>query len=1089
MKKPTPQGGLARLGIQNRVTHYMTENRCGKGLPDGGSPLDWLRQGVFPEDWTLVPVQGKQPKVKGWPDKKRSRVDSEGLYMADSRSSGFGVVTGALSGGLIAVDIDGHAADKRYRQAVGEAYEPYGGETTMAWTSGKPGRRQILYRVPEYMVGLLAHVNTVILQLSGEWELGSGDVDREKEGAEEKYEEVVLRFNRCQSVLPQSRHPETKERYRFLQYHEGMPAEAPAWMLEVLRGFMKAQAWLSDFGKQQLEENADRGDTLLPERQIRGWFFSETVQQLLRPRLADLVFRHSTFDEYGWKERSGKNPQLMSGCPWHGGESGTAFQYGEEHGCWDCKACGVGGDVLDFIHKVETGDKHAGKPRGKDLENYVARIAGQLGLRYPEDANVQVTKEASGLRLGRRELIEEAKRLIKEVRNPAEQHLALMDLASRSGLYSLKATDLRGLAIRDSLYGETAKHGLVQQKGWTSKVDDEDVIIPGFLRRPTQVMLHARGGVGKTEMALALAKAVGRGESIKIRGLDVTCTKGGVLWFSNDQGNSHLAAMLEMQGIEENGRDKDWFNLVNGWKLDMLMELKELILEYRPVLCVMDSLGTIMEDIAKENEGDYARWIYQLTQLNGDETKPLGFPGTAFVWIHHNTKDNSTFRGSDRLLNAMEETWSLRELTAEEEAEIGVNRRILTVGKSRFGRGGDRLIVHRDLEFNFSISDMTPLIRKEGVNRTGDSTPESLVLALLAASGRPLTKEEVQEELHARMRGEGRSEKELPSEWGVRKYLKLWMAEGLVEEVKLPSSGRGRRKVGYLSRGKGVSLSHKNSPIDPEFFRRNGFGGANPPHRNSTPEGELTEIPADLTKIPDGGAEGPIRSPLGNRPISVSSAEKPTSHRNSAPENDCAASDLGEARISVSLEAPFSRGVSESTSSTQEITDAESTLCAASATGDPPQAAATGGSRAGGPERTPDSGDRPQVVDRIRLAHQGASQGVPERGRAGDEPLCDHGAPSAQGVELAQQSDQQGVRDALQAMEAPGTVGTEVPRGQDNPATGAGRPLVDAADHPAPSVHPAVPQPLSGSPQSQGVVGAGTEHDPSWDDFDTAFGF
>ena len=59
------------------------------------------------------------------------------------------------------------------------------------------------------------------------------------------------------------------------------------------------------------------------------------------------------------------------------------------------------------------------------------------------------------------------------------------------------------------------------------------------------------------------------------------------------------------------------------------------------------------------------------------------------------------------------------------------------------------------------------------MKRTEDSTPETLVLALLVRSEGPLTLLEIREGLHERMRRKGRCEKEMPSDYGVRKYLKL----------------------------------------------------------------------------------------------------------------------------------------------------------------------------------------------------------------------------------------------------------------------------------------------------------------------------
>jgi len=74
---------------------------------------------------------------------------------------------GLVLGGPIAIDIDGHHADARYRGLVGDAYEAAGEESTMSWTSGKPGRRQILYRLPGFAVRNLERVTKLIYRLDG----------------------------------------------------------------------------------------------------------------------------------------------------------------------------------------------------------------------------------------------------------------------------------------------------------------------------------------------------------------------------------------------------------------------------------------------------------------------------------------------------------------------------------------------------------------------------------------------------------------------------------------------------------------------------------------------------------------------------------------------------------------------------------------------------------------------------------------------------------------------------------------------------------------------------------------------------------
>ena len=143
-----------------------------------GRAIELLRNNVFPDWWTFVPVAGKATFVKEWSTKPLSRDLCEQAYKANSGYHGLGVVTGEFSGGLIALDIDGPAADTRYEETAGGGYDAYGEERTMSWTSGKPGRRQLLYRVPASVVPELRHVKTLILRQEGEWRLGHSDVER-----------------------------------------------------------------------------------------------------------------------------------------------------------------------------------------------------------------------------------------------------------------------------------------------------------------------------------------------------------------------------------------------------------------------------------------------------------------------------------------------------------------------------------------------------------------------------------------------------------------------------------------------------------------------------------------------------------------------------------------------------------------------------------------------------------------------------------------------------------------------------------------------------------------------------------------------
>lgn len=97
---------------------------------------------VFP---ALTPVRGKRPYRKNWQHEKPlsqyELVDE--LYRG--KATGLGARAGRVSGGLLFVDFDGHSALAKYLE-LSSGVEP---PKTVAWTSGKPGRFQIAFRMPK----------------------------------------------------------------------------------------------------------------------------------------------------------------------------------------------------------------------------------------------------------------------------------------------------------------------------------------------------------------------------------------------------------------------------------------------------------------------------------------------------------------------------------------------------------------------------------------------------------------------------------------------------------------------------------------------------------------------------------------------------------------------------------------------------------------------------------------------------------------------------------------------------------------------------------------------------------------------------
>ena len=865
----------------------MTTTTSASPSPDlEGKAIELLRRDVFPAWWAFIPVAGKATYVKEWAKKPLTRELCIEAYKANSGYAGLGVVTGEFSGGLIALDIDGPEADQRYRDAAGSGYEPYGQESSMSWTSGRDGRRQILYRVPGSVVPELRHVKTLILRADGVWHMGHSDVERQDgkvTGTETnpEYQEVVLRFNACQSVVPGSPHPETKKRYRFLNYNGGAVAMAPEWVMDLLRVQRKPVQWLSDADQKALD--AELGETAIPSRQIRGWFFKEEVQARLRPRLADLIFNHPTFDKYGWQERAGDNPQGMSGCPWHGGRSGTSFQYSKESGCWDCKACGVGGDALDFVHKITVNDLHAERPQGPDLERYVAEIAKEIGFNYPEDARAQVTKEAPLVRMGSVDFFEELGRIYDKERNPSVRSDRMGQLAAETGR-RMNGKECEA-ALGEYRYKKSADAQNASAR-WFDEVADQNYIIPNLLVRPGQVILHASGGVGKTSACMGLAKAVLSGRAMRVRGIDVNVVQGPVLWIQSDQTLAKLKR--DLQDNEIDPADPN-FHVIRGFQLNHMREFADWVRQYKPVLVIVDSIGSCSSRMqVSEIEKAFATPLYWYNEANGSPAED-GFPACSIIWIHHDNA-NGEVRGNRYLINAVDEQWHLRKLTDDEKealrerGETPSSVRMIQIKKSRAGREGDLLKVKRDENFAYSVDDYTPTVRLEDQGQ-GDADPFTLVLDIVKQGCKAqeaeerarvgMTREEVWRELLGQIRGAQGDRARVPSQKTVGRWLDRWVEDGLMVTGHRASLNVGRPPLIYrTSRALsliGVSLTENI----PEFFQRK---ESDSDTENVCPKAQEVEAAPEVTLIQ------PVSTRAEEQPV----LDKPSSvlNVNSVPEGD-----------------------------------------------------------------------------------------------------------------------------------------------------------------------------------------------------------
>jgi hypothetical protein len=169
---------------------------------------------ILPELWQLTPL--------GKLNKKTGKVDSKAPYYSDwtnkdfdrdfikseidtGRAVGIGLRLGKPSGYVVAIDFDGQSAIDLGQELFGELPK------TVTWTSGRPGRYQALFIVPEQYRDRVQ--NKVIK---------TGVIDDDG-----KDEQIEFRYTGNQSVLPPSPHP-TTDGYNWINSPIDIPvAELP----------------------------------------------------------------------------------------------------------------------------------------------------------------------------------------------------------------------------------------------------------------------------------------------------------------------------------------------------------------------------------------------------------------------------------------------------------------------------------------------------------------------------------------------------------------------------------------------------------------------------------------------------------------------------------------------------------------------------------------------------------------------------------------------------------------------------------------------------------------------------------------------
>ena len=227
---------------------------------------------------------------------------------------------------------------------------------------------------------------------------------------------------------------------------------------------------------------------------------------------------------------------------------------------------------------------------------------------------------------------------------------------------------------------------------------EQTYLIPDLVPSPSVILLYGAGGDGKSMASWALGKHVAMGYPFQIRGKNVPVQEGPVILLNGDQ----PMAQLQQQLLTIEMPDNAPLTIVPDWSLQWRGKFKGLIIEHRPRLVIIDSLiGCSGGSAFDENKSSFAAPLYWLARGNGTT-----FPPTSILIIHHANKQGG-FRGTSAIRDAVDEVWALKRPSEAQQEALGSNARVITVEKSRSGRGGTSLLLKIDEDLCFNLSDYT----------------------------------------------------------------------------------------------------------------------------------------------------------------------------------------------------------------------------------------------------------------------------------------------------------------------------------------------------------------------------------------------
>ncbi|KOP23472.1 hypothetical protein AMR41_26190 [Hapalosiphon sp. MRB220] len=579
-----------------------------------------LGLGHLPEDWALTPVNGKkQPYRDGW----QSETPLSGGAIARElrgKAKGYGIRTGEVSGGILAIDVDGTAAEALLQEkSQGDLPD------TVIFTSGKPGRRQLLYFIPEQYWPV---VKTIKLK--------TGVI-----GDDGKEQQLEFRWNGCQSVLPPSAHPETGNYFWVRSPQDVEVAECPTWVIELMLNHNQPASTPAPIPKPQTPAITARPPLEIflgnPDRTLVEGGTNDGGRNLAAQKLSlNLIATSKRLVELGIDHLD--SPRVL--YDWFCDRCNPPLSNVEREGWW------------------KNAETHAKQPSLND-EKLMGCYTAWLNRQQPR------LSQKAGNQLNDQPLentADEAQRLTLDVKrwnaeqDPAKKAVILKELRKQGH----SETQVQRIASYLDRGTRTAQAKLLTPEEFMNFVPEGLTwLFPGLLPASGVTVLGGSPGAGKSLLAYDCAASFLFSEAFL--GEEPAKT-GKVLFALSDEPETFVQDKLINRGFYAS---KNW-RILHNWDESQWLAFEMALEDFRPDLVVIDSFASIHRNQSFDENSSQAK----LTIMKLDDT--LRRYNSAGLLIHHSNKNKEQkgvdkLRGSSAIAAAASMVWLL---TGEPQAEV-----------------------------------------------------------------------------------------------------------------------------------------------------------------------------------------------------------------------------------------------------------------------------------------------------------------------------------------------------------------------------------------------------------------------------------